>query len=71
MTTIITVLAVWGIGSIVFMLALAVAAAKSSPVASVAGNVRMETAEEILKRLNLVDTPRHQVPVHARAARAH
>ena len=72
MMTMLTVLGVWGIVSVVFVLALAAAAAgKSALMGSTLGNQRMETAEEILERLNLVKAPRNGLPVPARTARAH
>jgi hypothetical protein len=72
MMAVITILAAWGIGSVVFVLALAAAASvRSASRMPANGEVQMETAEQILQRLNLVDNSARRVPVGARRVGAH
>ena len=74
MMTMVTVLGFWGIGSVVFVLALAAAAAvKPAPANAGINQGHMETAEEILARLDLVNASERGLPVHAHAQsiRAH
>jgi hypothetical protein len=71
MMTLVAILAIWGIVSVLFTLSIAAAAAKTVTSSSRGNAERMETAQSILERLNLVSNTRREMPVPASQVRAH